>query len=180
MKKIIFPLLLSFAMLLTVAIYTNAQDALAENVIRLHVIANSDTEEDQAVKLFVRDAILNAFSDCSISSCKQNAEAKIKSNLQLAEAIANRVLAENGFSYSARAEYGAFDFPTRTYGDVTLPAGKYSGLRIHLGESAGRNWWCVMYPPLCFNDANVTYNKNETENVTFQFKFKWLEILKSI
>ena len=180
MRKIIFSLLFTITALLVIGVYINAQNIRSENAIRLHVIANSDTKKDQAVKLLVRDAILDAFSATAKCENKANAEEKIQMNLDLAEQVANKVLSENGFSYRARAEYGIYDFPTRTHGSVTLPAGKYSGLRIHLGEGIGQNWWCVMYPPLCFNDANSTANATGNEHITFQFKFKFMEILNSI
>ncbi|MBQ4160591.1 MAG: stage II sporulation protein R [Clostridia bacterium] len=179
MRKIIFPILLSLAAFLAIGIYTNAQDTRSENVIRLHVIANSDTKKDQAVKLLVRDAILDAFSATAKCENKANAEEKIKMNLDLAEQAANKVLSENGFSYCARAEYGEYDFPTRTYGSVTLPAGKYSGLRIHLGEGIGQNWWCVMYPPLCFNELNSDTTQTDSNSVSFEIKFKFTEVLQN-
>ena len=180
MKKLIFPILFTLTALLVVGIYTNAQDILSENVIRLHVIANSDSKEDQAVKLLVRDAILDEFSAYEVFDSKQMAESYIENHLKLAKETAKRVLTENGFSYNVNVEYGRFSFPRRHYGDITLPAGMYDGLRIRLGEGKGQNWWCVMYPPLCFNEANSGTNTYDDANVTFNFKFKLMEIFKSL
>lgn len=180
MKKTIFSLLLSIAVFFSFVVQAAKQETLSKNVIRLHVIANSDNEADQAVKLLVRDAILEAFSDYTENESKVSAEDKIRKDLPIAEGVANRVLKENGFSYLARAEYGVYDFPLRIYGDVTLPAGRYSGLRIHLGSGAGQNWWCVMYPPLCLNELNTTASENGSDAVTFEFKFKFLQFLQSL
>ena len=147
-----------------------------ENIIRLHVIANSDSEADQAVKLKVRDALLDSFFPYTEINKKEDAEQYLKLNLKKAEQIAHQILKENGFPYTARAEYGVYDFPLRTYGNLTLPAGKYYGLRIKLGKAEGKNWWCVMYPPLCFNESNTKINTKNNENITFEIKFKIAEL----
>ncbi len=180
MKKIIFPVLFSLTAIITIGAYTNAQDICSKNIIRLHVIANSDTKEDQNVKLLVRDAILEAFSSCNTTDSKQGAENYIKKHLQLAEDTAKHVLTKHGLTYSVNAEYGHFSFPLRHYGNVILPAGMYDGLRICLGEAKGQNWWCVMYPPLCFNEFNSSTTSNESEKISFEVKFKFLELLKSL
>ncbi len=180
MKKIIFTLLLCIGIFCALSVQAHRQETLSKNVIRLHIIANSDSEADQAVKLLVRNAVLDTFHAYTKNHSKAEAEQKIQAELRLAEQTANRVLAENGFDYFAHAEYGVYDFPTRTYGDVTLPAGSYNGLRIHLGAGSGKNWWCVMYPPLCFNELNAVVTENETDAITFEVKFKFLEVLRSL
>ncbi|MGN0479035.1 MAG: stage II sporulation protein R [Hominenteromicrobium sp.] len=129
--------------------------ALEENVLRLHVIANSDTEADQAVKLRVRDAVLreveNWYGDAADFD---TALAAVCAHLESLETAANRVLAEAEMPYQARAEVCDMYFPTRTYESCKLPAGKYRTLRITLGEAAGQNWWCVVFPSLCIPGAS--------------------------
>lgn len=118
-------------------------------VFRLHVIANSDSQIDQAVKLEVRDAIIEELGDMEGAMDSVQAEAYAASHLQDLVDTANEVLQENGFEYEAEAEIGTFDFPDKTYGDVLFPAGEYRALRIKLGQAQGQNWWCVLFPPLC-------------------------------
>ena len=123
---------------------------------RLHVIANSDSDEDQAVKMQVRDAVLEATKD-GIIECKnaQQAQEYIQENLEIIEETANETLTENDFDYSATAQVGIFPFPEKTYQDVTYPEGDYQALEITLGKGEGRNWWCVMFPPLCLTEIET-------------------------
>lgn len=123
-------------------------------VFRLHVIANSDSEGDQAVKLQVRDAVIQALGEMDGAQDREQAEAYAARHLDELIAAANRVLAENGFDYSAAAEIGSFDFPEKEYGGVTFPAGEYRALRVTLGQAQGQNWWCVLFPPLCLLEPN--------------------------
>lgn len=118
-------------------------------VFRLHVIANSDSERDQAVKLQVRDAIIQALGEMDGAEDREQAEAYAAGHLDELTDTANRVLAENGAGYKAEAEIGTFEFPDKEYGGVTFPAGEYRALRITLGQAEGQNWWCVLFPPLC-------------------------------
>lgn len=127
---------------------------LRGEVLRLHIIANSDCPADQAVKLQVRDALLKAGADVLDGSVTAaEAEEKLLPALPLLERTANRVLREQGFSYRARATVCRDYFDARAYGDVTLPAGTYTALRVILGGGAGKNWFCVMFPPLCLPAA---------------------------
>ena len=123
--------------------------------IRLHVIANSDDEADQSVKHRVRDAILDAYGD-TFAAKRGIAEAEdaISAHLGAINSLARDTLRQNGMSYTAHSEYGLFSFPTRQYGDCILPAGEYRALRVVLGEGAGANWWCVLFPPLCVHDTS--------------------------
>ena len=148
-------LLLSCALLLTgVADVLAREDSLQARVLRLHVIANSDSEEDQAVKLRVRDAILAAGGDFFDGSVDvTDAEARLKAHLPEILAAANGTLRANGMPYGASAEVITEYFPTRQYGDLTLPAGRYKAVRVVLGDGRGQNWWCVMFPPLCLPAA---------------------------
>lgn len=127
-----------------------------EDVLRLHVIAASDSEADQAVKLKVRDAVLRegaAIFDGSVTA--KEAQARLEPYLRRLENAADRVLKENGLPYAATAQIVNEFFDVRTYENVTLPAGRYTALKIVLGDGAGKNWWCVMFPPLCLPAATA-------------------------
>lgn len=140
-----------------IAQYASACSEVRTGVLRLHVIANSDSESDQQVKLSVRDAVLECGSEIfngSVTSA--DAVEKITPELSEIEKTACAVLSENGKDYGARAFVTEEYFDTRTYGDITLPAGKYKALKIVLGEGDGKNWWCVMFPPLCLPAATVS------------------------
>lgn len=123
------------------------------DLIRFHVIANSDSSFDQSVKLAVRDEIID-----EVNAILKAADTTAEAQKLLAEhteellASANEVLTRCGCGYQASATLGTSLFPTKTYGDLTLPAGEYDAFRIVLGEGKGKNWWCVLYPPLCFVD----------------------------
>lgn len=127
-----------------------------KDVLRLHVIAASDSEVDQAVKLKVRDAVLRegaAIFDGSVTA--KEAQARLEPYLRRLENTADRVLKENGLPYAASAQIVNEFFDVRTYENVTLPAGRYTALKIVLGDGAGKNWWCVMFPPLCLPAATA-------------------------
>ncbi len=142
------------AVFVSIAHFDAACDDLRHNVLRLHIIANSDSGADQAVKLAVRDRILEAASDIFRGEHELSAaESAAKENLDLLNGIAEEVLAENGFSYGAEAEIGDSYFETREYEDFTLPAGNYRSLIIRLGEAKGKNWWCVVFPAVCIPAA---------------------------
>jgi len=118
-------------------------------VFRLHVIANSDSAEDQAAKLAVRDAILSYERDMwSVSSAAETKARLMEDGAGLCAAI-DKALAEYGMDYGAELHIGRYDFPDREYAGTVYPAGEYEALRVILGEGAGKNWWCVMFPPLC-------------------------------
>lgn len=148
-------LLLAFSLALLSGVWSaGAQSALAGQVLRLHVIANSDSAEDQALKLQVRDSILSAAGD-SLSgiSDRQTAEAILAKNLQaLADAGAKTVSAA-GYDYPVSVSLSDHWFPTREYEDFSLPAGTYRALRVVIGSGEGQNWWCVVFPPLCFGSV---------------------------
>jgi stage II sporulation protein R len=125
------------------------------NLIRLHIIANSNDPGDQELKYRVRDAIIAAFRPELLKlHSRTEAEALLSSDRGKITSIAEQVMASNGRQYPARVEIGDFDFPTRTYGDLVLPAGNYRAVRVILGQGAGANWWCVLFPPLCFVDVS--------------------------
>ena len=127
---------------------------LSDAVFRLHVLANSDSAEDQALKLKVRDSLLNYMNDiCSNCTTKEEAISLAKENKKNFQQIAEQTISENGYNYPVKINIDNFYFPTKNYGDITLPAGFYDALRVEIGEAKGKNWWCVMFPPLCFVDA---------------------------
>ncbi len=130
--------------------FAESRRGITEDVFRLHVIANSDSDEDQALKLRVRNAVLEASADIfggavSAADAKQLSE----ENLQLFEAAAAAEITASGYDYPVRCEVGTVHFDRRVYGSAELPEGDYSALRVIIGEGEGRNWWCVMFPALC-------------------------------
>ena len=132
----------------------HTQSALADKVVRLHVLANSDSQADQALKLRVRDAVLEAASAAlEGTSTRAQAQARLEPLLPELERTAQAVAAESGCAYPVRVELAETSFPTKEYDGFALPAGKYLALRVLIGKAAGQNWWCVVFPPLCTTAA---------------------------
>ena len=175
---------------------TTISNGLAENIFRLHILANSDSEEDQTLKLKVRDAILNYMETLTTDmSDKQAVITLAKEHTQDFKKIAEQTIQENGYSYSANIEIGNFYFPTKYYGNISLPAGNYDALKIEIGKAEGQNWWCSLFPPLCFvsvssgvvDEEGEEYLKENLSDEEFaivsdssdkvQFKFKIIEFL---
>jgi stage II sporulation protein R len=128
-------------------------DGLKRNIIRFHVIANSDSEDDQALKLKIRDRILNEMGEqFENSSSIDESRRMIESNMDTLKYIAEDEIKKDGKDYMAQVYLGEDDFPTKSYGGITFPAGEYEALKVVIGEGKGKNWWCVMFPPLCFVD----------------------------
>lgn len=144
-------LMLALALTLTSgAAALHSQSALADKVVRLHVLANSDSEADQALKLQVRDAVLDrATAALAGAADRDEALRCLTALLPELEAAAEAVIAENGYAYPVRAELAETAFPTKEYDGFALPAGEYLALRVLIGAAAGQNWWCVVFPPLC-------------------------------
>lgn len=132
-----------------------------EGIIRLHVVANSDSEFDQAVKLKVRDEIISVVNDLSGKDGINQSRQWLELQLDDVEKTANGVLAENGCNYRASAELGVRWIPEKTYGDMHFPAGNYEALTVTLGKGEGENWWCVLFPPLCL----ITEDEAELEEL---------------
>lgn len=154
-NRIELALLLAFAFTaLWGAASAQKQEELAEKMVRLHVIAQSDSDADQAVKLLVRDNVLS-FTQGLMKGVSgvDAAERIIEDHLGDIQRIANATLAESGCDYTAKAEVKVTEFPEKTYDSFALPGGKYLALRVLLGEAEGKNWWCVVYPPLCTASA---------------------------
>lgn len=175
MNKIISAVFISLMLSLVITAYSeNVQTDLQDNLIRLHIIANSDSDKDQIVKLEVRNAVLNEIRNSSENISRE----EIIKNLDTIEKIAKDTLKQNGFIYDAQAVYGKFDFPKKEYKNMTLPAGEYYGVRIILGNGEGHNWWCVMYPPLCVsNDTTVTLDKESEELLKATLKSETYDII---
>lgn len=130
------------------------QGELAEQVFRFHVLANSDSGEDQALKMKVKEAIIAYMKqELPQSDSVETTKKWARENLVQIEQVAAEIIAEEGYEYSVKAEVTICDFPDKTYGDITFPAGEYEALRIEIGQAKGQNWWCVLYPNLCFIDA---------------------------
>lgn len=138
------------AVLLTGALSLGEQTALSEKVVRLHVLANSDSEEDQALKLRVRDRVLAETETLlEASADRKDAEQRLTAALPELEQLAAVEIAECGYDYPVSVRLEETSFPTRTYDGFTLPAGEYLALRVLIGAAEGQNWWCVVFPPLC-------------------------------
>lgn len=178
------------ACMLSVSRFNAACDDLRTNVLRLHIIANSDSDEDQELKLKVRDKILEKtgvlFSD---STDLESAEKTVSESLSEFEEIANSVIAENGYDYTAEASLGDSYFETREYEDFTLPAGNYRSLIINLGKGEGKNWWCVVFPAVCIpaaSDAELSDTVTEKSAAVAEnpqkyiLRFKTVEIYEKI
>ena len=180
------------AIIIIATVPPNAE-AFDGQIVRLHVIANSNDACDQALKLKVRDHVLDAMAQ-SLTQIEDPALAKeqIEQNLPLIRKTAQDLVYLEGYHYGIRVEWGVFEFPLREYGNVTLPKGYYRAVRIIIGEGSGQNWWCVMYPPLCFvNESkgnmppvSLTKLSQQTRDIItakngpdFQVKFKILELL---
>ena len=128
---------------------------ISNSVFRLHVLANSDSKEDQNLKYKVRDALLNYMNTlCRNCSSKEEAITIAKLHQNKFKQIAMQTITNEGFSYDVNINIGNFQFPTKSYGDISLPAGYYDALRVEIGEAKGQNWWCVMFPSLCFIDVS--------------------------
>ena len=198
--RIIFSLslLLSLYILISAHSYANVvSNDLSTAVFRLHVIANSDSSEDQSLKLKVRDNLLEYMNSIS-SECKTKTEAikLAEENIDIFKQIAQKTVIENGYNYPINISIGNFYFPTKFYGDISLPSGYYDALKVEMGEAKGKNWWCVMFPSLCFIDINSgvvdddakenlkenlkseSYSVISSTSPELKFKFKIIEFFK--
>ena len=139
---------------------------LQQHVLRMHILANSDSDADQQLKYQVRDALLASSETLFGSSQPESREAletTAKAHLHEMETIAQQVVQEQGYSYPVKAELVTMPFTERTYEDLTMPAGTYEAIRITIGAAAGQNWWCVMYPTLCFVDSTYQIVPGESK-----------------
>lgn len=168
------------------------QDDLASRIIRLHVVANSDSAEDQELKLAVRDRVLaQAETLYPEGATLEEARQVLEDHLDVLAAAGQEVVEEEGYDYSVSAKLTRCWFPTRTYGEFALPAGDYTALRVVVGEGNGQNWWCVAFPPLCLGVTSETveeaaqagqFTQNQARLVTgesggYVLKFKGMELI---
>lgn len=208
MKKfIVFLVLLVFIICLFPTKSTTKVDAsqqsIASKIIRFHVIANSDTTADQALKLKVRDGIL-AYLTPKLNNSKDISESReiIKDNNSQVLKICSKIISDNGYSYKVNSTLGKDGFPVKSYGNLTLPQGTYEAYRVIIGSGQGKNWWCVMFPPLCFidlskgqvsedasdnkmkkvltkNEYNLIDSSNTDKDTKIHFRFKFIDVLKT-
>jgi stage II sporulation protein R len=188
-------LLLGLAFALLLGLWLDRQQTLlADKVVRLHIVANSDSAEDQALKLQVRDRILAEAEGMLSAGGLLETKTSIEAHLQDLTALAAEAVRAEGYDYEVRASLEESWFPTKEYGSFAFPAGKYTALRIVIGEGGGQNWWCVVFPPLCMN--TVTGSVAETaseggltddqvslitgENEGYLIKFKAIELWRSL
>ena len=210
MKKTFFrsklktTLLLMFLLFVYVLIaassYTKAVCTdIANNVFRLHVIANSDSEEDQNLKYIVRDSILSYVNGIleNINN-KEDVVLTINNHIDEIKNIAQQAVYNEGFTYDVEIEVGNFKFPTKTYGNISFPPGLYDALRVKIGNASGKNLWCVMFPPLCFVDVSSGIVPEDSKELmesnlssedyalvsssknTTKIKFKVVEVLQNL
>ena len=188
--KLLSNTLLTLVLTLTVAILPTDKDAaIYDDTLRLHILANSDSEVDQAVKYEIRDRILEKYGKTlKESESFEDAEARIKGIIPEIESDVDTWLKEAGYSYTSEVTLSVEWYDTREYDDFALPKGYYTSLRVMLGDADGQNWWCVMYPPLCLDvatedapkdDAISGYTREEYLLVSdegYNIKFKILEV----
>ena len=175
---------------LSVANFSAACEDLKSNVLRLHIIANSDTSADQNLKLMVRDEILK-YSNISFENCETLEDAKkvAKEDIEEIERIAQRKVYEQGYDYKVTVNVCESFFETRVYDDFILPAGKYESLTVKIGEAGGHNWWCVIFPSICLPAAsNASLSDTATQKSAeiaqngqkYIVRFKIIEIYEKL
>lgn len=201
-KYIIITILFFLYVCISAFSYVSAVSSnISDNVLRLHVIANSDTEKDQNLKLLVRDALLNYMNSlCIDCTSKEEVIEVVRLNLNKFKTIAQKAILDNGFNYTVNLQISNFHFPTKSYGDISLPAGCYDSLQVEIGEAKGQNWWCVMFPPLCFvnissgivpeeskfimksnlSDEEFAIISEYDNSSEVKFKFKLIELLQNV
>lgn len=169
MKKIkyfcILSILLFSFVFITISSYAiSVSTDLSNNFFRLHILANSDSEEDQALKLKVRDNIIEYMETLTYDGLsKEEVVTLTQNHLDDFKKIAEETIKKEGFDYKVSFKIDNFYFPTKVYGNISLPAGYYDGLKIEIGEAKGQNWWCSLFPPLCFVDISSGVIDEETE-----------------
>lgn len=185
--------ILGLALLLS-ALPIHGETEIYQNVLRLHVLANSDSEEDQALKLKVRDKVLEEtqelFTDCKT---KEEAQSTLEKNLDKIKEIATDSVRSEGYGYAVSVELGEEEYPTKNYENCCFPSGEYLSLRIKIGAAEGQNWWCVLFPPMCvgaasksnaFAEVGLTgeqYNIiTQTNKPKYKVRFKLLETFGKI
>ncbi len=199
-KKLLICAFLILALALVAGLFpVHGEEEIYDTVVRLHVVANSNTNEDQALKLKVRDSIIGIVTP-AVEDCKTQAEAieAIEKIIPDIESAAQNTIRENGSEYTVSVKLGREYYPTKTYETCAFPEGEYVSLRVLIGESEGENWWCCLFPPLCLSAATPEDEKSnedafisvgltsdqyklvtETENPKYKVRFKILETISS-
>ncbi len=196
-KSLILVLSICMVFLIIGLLPVHGEAEIYDSVLRLHILANSDSDEDQALKLKVRDAILaeggELFRDCR--DLQEATDAVEKNQEKLLE-IARRTIADEGYDYPVELKLSEEEYPLRTYGAVCFPSGRYLSLQILIGEAEGKNWWCVLFPPLCLSAATETKENEdafisvglstdqyrvitETQEPPYKVRFKILEVIEA-
>lgn len=178
----------------------HGEQEIYESVVRLHVLANSDSEQDQALKLLVRDEVLRQ-SEPLLRDCKSREQAIriLDENQSLLQQAAQAIVLEHGYDYPVTILLGKEEYPTKNYENCCFPSGTYVSLRICIGEAEGQNWWCVLFPPLCLSAASADDEESnedafisvglteeqyrvitETDNVKYRIRFKVLEAVQDL
>lgn len=204
MRKIIFGVVVGLALVLgSVANYSKSVNmGLASNMIRLHVVANSNSKNDQLLKLKVRDKVLE-YTKVLLkdSTGVDDTQRIISKNIGNITNFIRSYMDENCIDYNVEVKLGEFPFPTKAYGDVVLPAGNYQALKVMIGKACGNNWWCVLFPPLCFVDVthgvvtkdakqklkqeltkeeyDIITKANDDGNIPIKIKFKVVELFQT-
>ncbi|MBO5945101.1 MAG: stage II sporulation protein R [Clostridia bacterium] len=189
-KMILFCAMLLITTLFVSAVPTEAEGAVYEDTVRLHILANSDSEEDQELKLMLRDALLLEYGVLlNAPASTDEAEALLYEMLPEIKEFSEEFIRSVGYDYTVAVSFGKEWYETREYEDFTLPEGRYTSLKISIGEGEGKNWWCVMYPPLCLDiatesvatDASEKYTNAERELIggKYKMKFKVLELFSN-
>jgi stage II sporulation protein R len=161
MKKLGQSGYLGFAVIVMLLLLANGLTLAEGSVVRLHVLANSDTPDDQAIKESVRDYVVDTLGPQLAQLSPDQVEAFILANRDYIAYLAGKALLQAGSDLSVQVEYGIENYPTRLYGNSLWPSGRYRSLRILLGEGQGRNWWCLLFPPLCFAGEVARENQQE-------------------
>ena len=199
--SLILIILLAIYIFISASSYVTAISSdLEDSIFRLHVLANSDSEEDRNLKYIVRDNLIEYMNTiCANTKNKQEAIEIAKEHTDEFYKIAKQTIIDNGYNYDVNVEIGNFAFPTKTYGDISIPAGSYDALRVKIGKAEGQNWWCVMFPPLCFvnvssgivpdeskkiledelSDEEYSIISDTDTNSQIKFKFKIIELLQN-
>ncbi len=181
---------LIFSILISFVSFDAKCDEIRDNVLRLHILANSDSEKDQALKLKIRDAILNlGLTEFECCTNLQQAISVAQDSTRIFKETALGVIKDNGFDYDVNITVGKAYFETRVYDEFTLPAGEYDALCVEIGKAEGKNWWCVMFPALCVPAATEASLEDcvgsdsaviATQPQKYQIRFKTVEIFEKI
>lgn len=193
MKKVVlyvFGLLLCASFLSVMPL--SGEEGIYDSVVRLHILANSDSEEDQTLKLAVRDAVLSEYGELLKCPDKEAAAIRLTELMPAIKNTAQQVLATHGCHHTVNLYFTEEEYPTRDYGSLRFPAGVYPSLRIVIGEGNGQNWWCVLFPPICLDAASEESTPPPTEapdgltdaqwrlvsqNGEYEIRFRLLEML---